>query len=204
MWLPNSSFEDVYIIMLSCINLGVYWGLLTSSWGVSVCILFITQGKGRFYGHVISCIGIKSPFITLVLNPSITVHQHCQGISTLYTLKREFFSGFREQENVVIIAKFSCRENILLYSNLQIVPVAKVPGPKIYDILWELHFIKILSNSNSPKIAKCVPHYHYHSKIKCLTYQEFFSISFIACNKRIIYTLIDGISFQKYHLWLTW
>ena len=36
MWRPNSSFEDVSILMLSCINWGGYWGTLTSSWGVSV------------------------------------------------------------------------------------------------------------------------------------------------------------------------
>ncbi len=40
MWRPNSSFEDVSILMLSCINWGSYWGPLTSSWGVSANILF--------------------------------------------------------------------------------------------------------------------------------------------------------------------
>ena len=35
MWRPNSSFEDIPILMLSCINWGGYWRPLTSSWGVS-------------------------------------------------------------------------------------------------------------------------------------------------------------------------
>ncbi len=34
-WRPNSAFEDISILMLSCINWGGYWRPLPSSWDVS-------------------------------------------------------------------------------------------------------------------------------------------------------------------------